>query len=101
MAVKSHRETPDAQSEAEIRLIPAVQVHRPFDRMLHQFAGVAQRELFLNMSLIGLDGLDAEMQFVGNLPGSMSFANQPKDFQFAISKGHQRRGLRRRMAVNE
>jgi hypothetical protein len=59
----------------KIRLIPAVQVHGPFDRVLHQFAGIAQRELFLDMSLIGLDGLNAQMQFVCNLPGPMSFTN--------------------------
>ena len=50
-------------------------VHVPLNRVLHQFAGAAQRQLFLDMRLVGFHGLHAEVQFFGDLPGAVTFAD--------------------------
>jgi len=56
----------------------------PFNRVLHEFARTSEGELFLYMSLIGFDGLYAEVQSLGNLTGSVAFANQTKDLEFTV-----------------
>ena len=42
-------------------------VHRPLDGVLHQFAAVLERQLILNVRLIGLHRLHAEVQLFGDL----------------------------------
>ena len=63
---------------------------RPLDRVLHQFARILQRQLVLDVGLVGLHGLDAEVQFFGDLPRAVAFADQAEDFQFAVGKICQR-----------
>ena len=58
----------------------------PLNRMLHQFSCTAQRELLLDVRLVGFDRLHADMQFLGNLPGGVALTDQPEDFQFAVRK---------------
>ena len=54
--------------------------------VLHQFARVPKPELLFQVSLVGLDGLHAEMQLFGDLPGPVPFANQPKHFELAVGQ---------------
>ena len=64
--------------------VPAAHVHGPFDGVLHKLAGIAEAKFFLDASLVSLDGLHAEVQFVRNLAGPVAFADESEDFQFAV-----------------
>ena len=57
---------------------------RGLDGVLHQLAGILQRKFFLQMTLVGFDGLDAEMKFFGDLARTVAFADQVKHFQLPI-----------------
>ena len=48
--------------------------------MLHKLSGVSQCQLFFDVRLVGLNGFYAEVEFIGNLPGSVTRPNQPKYF---------------------
>ena len=61
-------------------------VHVPLNRALHKFARAAQRQFFFDVRLIRFDGFDTDMQFFGNLPGPVTFADQTKDFQFTVAQ---------------
>src|ERR1700676_5582788 len=61
-------------------------IHVPLNRVLHQFSGATQRKLFLNVRLIGFNGLDAEMQFFGDLSGSVTFSNQSEHLEFPVTQ---------------
>jgi hypothetical protein len=50
-------------------------IHVPLNSVLHELAGAAQRQLFLDMGLVGLDSFYADVQFFRNLPGSMTFSD--------------------------
>ena len=76
------------KTKRRLRLVPTFQIYGPLDSVLDQFPGIAQSQLFLDMGLVGFDGFDAEVQFVRDLPCSVSFADQAKDFQLAIGEIH-------------
>ena len=57
--------------------------------MLHQLASAPQRQLFFDMSLVGFDGLDAEVQFLGNLARAAAFTDQAEYLELTIGKGGQ------------
>jgi hypothetical protein len=76
----SHRGIPDVDICGKTGLVPAVQIHGPFDRMLHQLASIPECQFFLDVRLVGLDGLHAQVKLVRNLPRSMALADQTKHF---------------------
>lgn len=47
----------------------------PLDGVLHQFHGVFQIELFLDVRTVRFNGFDAEMKFFGNLTGAIPLAD--------------------------
>ena len=57
---------------------------RGLDGILHQFAGVLQRKFFLEMTLVGFHGLDAQVKFFGDLARAVAFADQVKHFEFPV-----------------
>ena len=54
--------------------------------MLHELAGTAQRQLFLNVGLVRFDGFYAEVQFFSDLSGSVTLSDQAEHFQFAVAE---------------
>src|ERR1041384_6395478 len=58
----------------------------PLNGVLNQLAGVSQRKLVFNMSLVRLDCLHAEMELFGNLASSVSLSDQAKNLEFTICK---------------
>ena len=52
----------------------------PLDGVLDQFAAAAEGEFLLDVGLVGLHGLYAEVEFLGDLPGGTAFPDQAKDF---------------------
>jgi hypothetical protein len=53
----------------------AFRVHRPLDGVLNKFSRISQRQLLFDVSLVRLDRLRADVQFVGYLPRAMPGAN--------------------------
>ena len=53
--------------------------------MLGQLTGIAQVQLSFDLLAIILDGLDAQMEFLGNILGPLPSADELEDFQFAIA----------------
>lgn len=60
------------------------------DRVLNQFGGVLQVELFLDVRPVRFDRFNAQVKFLRNLPGCASLPNERKHFQFAITQILQR-----------
>ena len=54
------------------------------DGVLHQLAPALQGQLLFNVSLVGFDGFDAEVQFLGDLARAAAFADQTEDLELAI-----------------
>src|SRR5437763_14954967 len=50
-------------------------------------------ELLLDVLAVGLDGLDAEEELVGDLAGAEAFPDHAEDFQLAVGEALQRRCL--------
>ena len=48
-------------------------------------------ELLLDMRLVGLDGLHAQVQLVGDLPGPVPLADEPEDLQLPVAQPRDRR----------
>src|SRR5271168_5264510 len=61
-------------------------VHVPLNGVLHKLPCAAERQLFLNVSLIGFYSLYTDVQLLCNLAGSVSFADQAEHFEFAIAE---------------
>ena len=59
---------------------------QPTDGFMQQLRGIIQLEFFLDARAIGLNGLETDMQVVGNLPGVHAAAEQLKNFQFAVAQ---------------
>src|SRR5271156_5985991 len=62
-----------------------VLIFLPADGFAHQFVDVGQVELFLDAGGIALDGFEADMQVLGNLPRAVAGAQQLKDLQFPVA----------------
>src|SRR5207253_2610390 len=58
----------------------------PGSGALRQFSGVLQAQLALNLLAIILNGLDAQMQFIGDFPRGLPLANELKHFQLAVAE---------------
>src|SRR5207237_6781450 len=63
----------------------------PVKCMLHEFGRVFQIELGFDVFAVSFNGPDAQMEFARDLPCAMAFANEPKDFQFAVGQRFDRR----------
>ena len=66
------------------RLLRRLVGDRPLNRALHQFARILQGQLVFNVGLIRLHRLHAEVQFLGDLPGSVALADQPENLELPI-----------------
>src|SRR5438105_14979934 len=73
-------------------------VMHPMKRMLHEFGRVFQIELGLDVLTVSFNGPDAQMEFARDLARAVAFANEPKDFQFAVGQRFDRRQHRLRFA---
>src|SRR5471030_770951 len=58
----------------------------PADGFVEKLGDVVELELFLEACGISLDGLEADVQVVGDLPGAKATAKQLKHFQFAVAQ---------------
>jgi hypothetical protein len=56
----------------------------PLDGALHEFACVPEGQFVLDVGLIRLNGLDTDVQRLGNFASRVSFTDQPEYFEFAI-----------------
>ena len=61
-------------------------VHAPLNRVLHEFTGAAEGQLFLDVRLVGFDSLHADVQFFGDLTCPVTFSDQTKHFPLAIAQ---------------
>src|ERR1700735_3146166 len=57
--------------------------------VLNQLAARAQRELLLDMSLVGFYCLHAEVQFFGDLPRTPAFADQTEHLELTIGESRE------------
>src|SRR6476620_5962974 len=56
----------------------------PLNCVLDQLPSAAECKLLLEVGLVGLDGLHAQVQLVRNLACASAFADGTKDFELAI-----------------
>jgi len=95
-----NRDDVSAQISANLTWRSCLLAHVPFHRVLHQLARASQAKFFFDVRLVGFDGLDAEMQDLGDLPSSMAIADKAEDFQFAVGQLRDRGVFRGIGAVN-
>ena len=62
----------------------AVLAGEPLEGVLDQFAGVLEGQLLFDVSLVGLDSLDADMQIVSDLASAAALANEPEYGEFTV-----------------
>src|SRR5436305_321475 len=63
----------------------------PNDGLLEQLGSAAQMELLFQLFAVGLDGLDAETEPLGDVAGGKAIADQLKDLQFPVAQALQGR----------
>ena len=57
----------------------------PGGRILSEFSGALQVQLVFKLFPIVLDGLDAQMQFLGDLAGLLPLTDQLQDLEFPVA----------------
>src|SRR5205085_170935 len=62
----------------------------PAARVLEELGGVGQVELLLQLGLVGLDGLDAQVQVAGDLAGALSEADHLEDLELPVAQAADR-----------
>src|SRR5687768_17773198 len=63
----------------------------PIDGEPDHFSAILEAELFLDVSAMGFDGLDAEMKLVGDFASAEATAEKLKHLEFAIGEFVDRR----------
>ena len=66
--------------------LAALLVFHPTDRFAHQDRGIFEAQLVLDARTVGLNGLDAETQVIGDSPGALALADPAKDLQLPVAQ---------------
>src|ERR1700680_1762075 len=74
---------------------------RPRKRVLNELAGVSERELLFDVSLIRLNGFHTDVQLISDLPRPVTRADEPKPCKHEIAQFRRGMALGGGRAVNE
>ena len=58
----------------------------PTNSFTEQFSGVGEVKFVLDAGAVGLDGLDANVEFLGDLSGLPALAEALKHLEFAVAE---------------
>src|SRR5262245_59672167 len=87
---RSHRGKPDKGEGGRLGAGPrsvggGLLLFDPADRVPYEFGGALEAQLLLDVRAVGLDGLHAEVEFLGDLARAEAVPDVPKDLQLAVA----------------
>ena len=73
----------------------------PADGFAEEFGGFGEPEFFFDAGAVGVDGLEVDVEFLGDLFGVVALAQQLEHFQLAVAEQRHGRLTGRRHAADE